>query len=147
MPTNRRKRDRSRRNTLTPEIIASWHACDCTALHLALGLGPWVPSPVPREICGLGAYEESTNHFDRPALHWRRRLLKVAGWPSECRYAYLENLQRAEKERDYAIELLRHPERGGIGTGCDPKSRRRRLQEAEEKVTYRQQLLDESAPA
>jgi hypothetical protein len=67
-------------------------------------------------------------------------LLAVAGWP-DCRQAYEKNLREAEQEVRECRELVRHPERGGIDTGCDPASRREQLAEAEAELAYRKRLL------
>ena len=45
MPTKRRV-DKARRHRLTAEAIAAYRAKDCNALHRALGLRPWEPSPL-----------------------------------------------------------------------------------------------------
>jgi CheY-like chemotaxis protein len=37
--------------------------------------------------------------------------------------------------------VVEHPGRGGQGTGCDPKSRRKALENALERVEYRRELL------
>ena len=141
MPTRRTKIKRHGHKRLSPELIAAWHSCDYGALHVACGLQVWERSPLPREICAYGV--DAINGVGRESLYWQRLLLEAAGWPSDCRVAYEANLKEAEHQRDRCIELLRHPERGGIGTGCDPISRRRKLEEAEEWVAYRQQLLAE----
>jgi hypothetical protein len=151
MSTNRtRKRRPPRGLRITPEVIAAWQACDESALRCALGLAPWEKSPLPLEITAGGVSEDdppsATNTLhdeshDR-ALKLQRLLLAAAGWP-DCAQAYRENLAEAESWRDYCKELIAHPWRGGTGTGCDPASRQRALQDAEASVAYRRQLLDE----
>jgi hypothetical protein len=37
--------------------------------------------------------------------------------------------------------VVEHPGRGGHGTGCDPKSRRKAFENALERVEYRRELL------
>ena len=80
----------------------------------------WQRSPLPVEICpcGIDAEDKPRDEFDRDLLNWQQLLLEAAGWPSDCRVAYAANLKKAEDRRDYCVELLRHPERGGIGTNC-----------------------------
>ena len=51
-----------------------------------------------------------------------------AGWP-DVRPAYLENLRKAEEWVAYCAKLVEHLELGRIGTGCDPVSRQRALEE------------------
>lgn len=158
MPTNRtRIARRQNRRQITPEVIAAWEAADYHALHAALGLDPWDASPLPEEITALGvpdddevnAYRASVRgengHWAqslKPAVMLQRQLLKIAGWP-DCRKAYEENLEEAERTAAYCRELVEHPERGGQGTGSDPESRRRRLQQADDEVAWRKQLLKE----
>jgi hypothetical protein len=69
-------------------------------------------------------------------------LLRLAGWP-DCREVYRKNLTEALSWRRYCAELVRHPERGGIGTGSDPASQVRALEAAENRVAYRRRLLEE----
>ena len=115
MPTRRTKTKRRGHKKLTPEMIDAWHACDASALHVACGLQVWQYSPLPLEICigGIDADDKPRDEFDRDSLRWQRLLLEAAGWPQDCRVAYEANLKEAEDRRDYCIELLRHPERGG----------------------------------
>jgi hypothetical protein len=149
MPTNRTRRSRNRRSggTIPPEAIDAWKRCDSTALHLALDLAPWEPSPLPAEIDGLGIHDApdpaSNNAWDMAypkVIGLQRQLLAAAGWP-DCRKAYEENLKEAQSWARYCRELLEHPERGGQGTGCDPASRRQVLEEAKADVAYRKKLL------
>jgi hypothetical protein len=157
MGTARRPINRGFRRQLTPEAIAAWEASDFQALHRALGLSPADASPLPCEITALGVDDddgdpdsERTNlRGDGPwkrslkrAVAWQRQLLRIAGWP-DCRQEYEKNLADAEKWAAYCHSLVEGPWRGGQGTGCDPVSRRRSLQEAEERVAWRKQLLAE----
>jgi hypothetical protein len=141
---------------LTLEAIAAWKAADFHALHRALGLGPADASPLPYEITALGVSDDDDFNSHRAsargdgpwkrslkqAATWQRQLLHIAGWP-DCRKDYEENLADAEKWAAYCRLLIEEPWRGGQGTGCDPVSRRRSLQEAEERVAWRKQLLAE----
>ena len=45
MPIKRRL-SKGRAHRITPEAIAAFEAGDRMALHRALGLGPWMPSPL-----------------------------------------------------------------------------------------------------
>ena len=45
MPVKKRS-PKVRPHRITPDAIAAFEAGDGSALHLALGLGPWVPSPL-----------------------------------------------------------------------------------------------------
>jgi hypothetical protein len=74
------------------------------------------------------------------SLELQRKLLAVAGWP-DCRESYEQNLRKAQKGVRECRELVRHPERGGIGTGCDPASRREQLATALAELAYRKKLL------
>jgi hypothetical protein len=150
MPTNRTRRSRSRSGgTIPPQAIDAWRRYDFTALHLALDLAPWEPSPLPAEIDGLGVSEDdppdpaSANAWDMAYpkdIGLQRQLVAAAGWP-DCRTAYEKNLQEAQSWARYCCELVDHPERGGQGTGCDPQSRRQALEEAKADVAYRKKLL------
>lgn len=134
---------------LTPDVIAAWKAADFTALHSALGLSPWNVSPLPGEIIELGVDQGEPREWMGSAQQrdWRnaqalqRELLEVAGWP-DCRKAYEENLREAEDWLAYCQELVDDPTHGGTGTGSDPESRRRKLEDAEAKLAYRRELLD-----
>lgn len=104
---------------------------------MALHLHPWNHSPLPVEVISLGVDANDPPDFldalQREDWHnaaaLQRELLKVAGWP-DCRQAYRDNLAEARSV-------------AGIGTGCDPASRRRKLEEAKRKVAYRKRLLAE----
>jgi len=121
------------------------------ALHHALGLMPWEPSPLPREITALGINENDLSAVDaneardrgrQKALRLQKQLLELAGWPN-CRQQYEENLRKAEEDAAYCRERVEHPPSGEYGTGCDPESRQERLEDAENEVEYRKQLLAE----
>jgi hypothetical protein len=150
MSTNRTRIRRCTKRRITPEAIAAWQACDFHALHCALGLRVWEASPLPTEITSLGVDADyvlppNASPWEQTrvqAAKLQRELLKAAGWP-DCREAYEENLREAKHWAAYCADLLEHPERGGLGTGCDPASRRRALREARRKVAYRRRLLVE----
>lgn len=42
----RRRNAKTRAHRITAEAIEAFERADYVALHLALGLGPWVPSPL-----------------------------------------------------------------------------------------------------
>lgn len=46
MPTTRKKRERSMRQTVTAEAVEAYKSGDWIALHQALGLKPWECSPL-----------------------------------------------------------------------------------------------------
>jgi hypothetical protein len=148
MTTKRRTLYRGGRSRISPEVIASWQAADCSALHAALDLTPWNHSPLPTEVISLGVHQgDPPDYLDaRQRQDWRkaqamqRQLLKVAGWP-DCRQSYRDNLAEALHWQRYCQQLIKHPELGGRGTNCDPKSRRQALEEAEADVAYRRGLL------
>jgi hypothetical protein len=152
MSTNRRTiRRGGKQGRITPEAIAAWQAADFTALHRALGLKPWEPSPLPAEITALGCSQDEgpigdSTRFWNGALPkaqaLQRQLLEVAGWP-DCREAYKENLRRAREMASYYRAMVKHPERRHQGTGSDELSLRRKLKEEEREVRYRQRLLRE----
>jgi hypothetical protein len=86
MSTNRRTKRRGAKPGITPEAIAAWQAADFRALHRALGLAPWEPSPLPREIIALGCSQDDEVDADSgrcwdqalpKALAIQRKLLKV----------------------------------------------------------------------
>ena len=54
MPTKRRPLKRETRRRVTPAAVEAYKARDYMRLHLALGLMPWQPSPLPLEVEGLG---------------------------------------------------------------------------------------------
>jgi hypothetical protein len=141
MPTNRRKIDRNKDGTVTPEVVASWHAADYTALHRALALKPWQESPLPPELHGIDPDKVPQHKWDRQSLRLQRKLMKLCGWPNDCRHVYEEDLQRAREWEVYCRDLVEHPHRAGYGTGTDPQSLRQKLEDAQEKVQYREELL------
>lgn len=143
MPTNRRKIERSKGGTITPEVIASWHAADYSALHSALDLKPWQKSPLPPELHGIDERKAPNNKWGRQSLRLQKKLLKLCGWPNDRRHVYEQDLKDAERYRDYRLELVRHPDRGAKGTNCDPAGRRRELEKAQAQVDYQRQLLAE----
>ena len=148
MSTKRRIIDRGRSNHLRPEIVAAWMAGDVEALHIALRLRPWEPSPLPYEIAGPLGCDEDDAPPDDPddreslaqSLAWQRKLLAAVGWP-DCRNIYQENLIDAEQSLEYARKRFEHLPAGEIGTGTDLESRRQRMVEAEAQVTYCRALL------
>jgi plasmid stabilization system protein ParE len=151
MSTNRRTKRRGAKPGITPEAIAAWQAADFRALHRALGLAPWEPSPLPREIIALGCSQDDEVDADSgrcwdqalpKALAIQRKLLKVAGWP-ECREAYAANLREAREWATYCRGLVKHPDRCHRGTSTDLPTLREKLRDAEGEVAYRKKLLDE----
>jgi hypothetical protein len=148
MTTNRRKLDRTKRPIITEQAVAAWKRADFMALHRALGLKLWETSPLPSEITALGCSEDELDpadhryQYDVKALALQKQLLSAAGWP-DCRQVYEENLRDAQEWAAYCRELVKYPDRGSIGTGCDPFSRREKLQEAKAEVAYRKKLLAE----
>jgi hypothetical protein len=149
MTTNRRRPDRNKRH-ISPQAIEAWKRADYSALHMALDLHPWQSSPLPIEVSVLGVSEdyldEDDEHYqdDLKSLALQREFLALCGWP-DCREVYEKELREAERSVAYYRDLVEHPEHGGIGTGCDPISRRRSLEEAEARVEYRRELLAELA--
>ena len=110
MPTNRTPVNRRRIRQLSPEVIATWTACDFHALHRALGLGPADSSPLPYEVTALGVGDDDDlplepNHPRsngpwarslKTAVTLQRQLLRIAGWP-DCRKAYEEKSRGGAK--------------------------------------------------
>jgi hypothetical protein len=83
MPTTRTKRARSR-SGLTPEAIAAFKAGDEIALHQALGLGTWMPSPFDvdgPEPPDWGRDGTAWRSLGRPSGNWNEleAALKAAG--------------------------------------------------------------------
>jgi hypothetical protein len=147
MSTKRRVIDRGKGGRLTPEIIDAWKRADFEKLHILLRLGPWEASPLPLEITLLGCSQDDEPPEyppDRKSLQrsqaLQRQLLAVAGWP-DCRQVYERNLARAKKTAAHCRQQYEHPPAGEYGTGCDPESRRQRMEEAEDEVAYRRELL------
>jgi hypothetical protein len=151
MPTTRHPIGRKSVLKITPESISAWKRADFDELHCLLGLAPREASPLPYEITALGCSEDDLP-LDRDISDWnktppkavalQRQFLAVAGWP-DCRAIYEEELRDAEKSVAYYRELVEHPGRGGQGTGTDPESRRKALDDALAKVKYRKRLLAE----
>ena len=104
MSTKRRIIARGRSKHLRPEVVAAWLAGDIAALQFALGLSPWEPSPLPRQVSGPLGCDEDDLPPDDPedrkslarSLAWQRKLLVAVGWP-DCRPQYEKNLVRAQK--------------------------------------------------
>lgn len=149
MPTNRRPLRRDRKARITPEAIAAWLACDWRALHCALGIDVFGPSPFPMEIGPFGVSEDfppdpnSNRCWDQEyakMIALQRELLALAGWP-HCREVYEKHLAEAIEDRDYCAMLLRNPESRHQGTGMDDASLRESLKGAEAEVRYRKKLL------
>jgi hypothetical protein len=149
MPTNRTPIHRRAVRQITPEAIAAWKRADYMALHIALDLRPWQASPLPYEITALGVDQDDTpencgSAWDPSmpkAIALQKQLLELAGWP-DCRAEYEKLLHQAEEYAAYCRELVEHPDRGGQGTGSDPKSRRQALANALERVENRKELLE-----
>jgi hypothetical protein len=149
MATNRVPIRRLSKGRITPEAINAWKRCDSDAPHLALGLAPWEQSPLPEEVTSLGVSEDNPpdpknigawdSSYDK-AIKLQRKLVATVGWP-DCRAAYEANLKEAKEWAAYCAKLVKHPELGGQGTGCDPVSRRAALKEAQKRVAYRKKLL------
>ena len=54
MPTMRRRTIRSTKGRITREAVEAFKAGDFMALHRALDLPPWHPSPLPESVEPLG---------------------------------------------------------------------------------------------
>ena len=54
MPTKRKHVARHMQPRITPEAVEVYRAGDYMALHIALGLAPYEPSPLPQSIEPLG---------------------------------------------------------------------------------------------
>ncbi|ODS02076.1 hypothetical protein AUC71_02390 [Methyloceanibacter marginalis] len=57
MPVKLRKH-KQRAHRITPDAIEAYRAHDYHALHDALGLKPWEPSPLPLHVTPLGCDQE-----------------------------------------------------------------------------------------
>jgi len=132
---------------ITPAVISAWQHADREALHIALGLKPWQPSPLPVEITLLGVGEDNLDPQNREdsliALKLQRRLLAIAGWPN-CRQTYEENLLDGERHLSYCRDRVDHPpvgDRGNYRNG--PEYRQEDLEDGIEAVAYRRELLAE----
>jgi hypothetical protein len=97
MPTNRTPIGRKAITRITPEAVAAWKRADFMALHRALGLKPWQPSPLPSEVTALGVCEgerpdadsgRAWDHAWPKALALQKQLLELAGWPDCTRTGY-----------------------------------------------------------
>jgi hypothetical protein len=104
---------------------------------------------LPLEVTPLGIDEDDIDPEDREnyksdlkTLKLQKELLAIAGWPN-CKAVYEEELRDAEKYAAYCQDLVDHPNRGGQGTGCDPVSRQKALEEAKARVAYRKRLIAE----
>ncbi len=64
MPTKRRRTIRSTKGRITAEAVEAFEAGDFHALHSALGLGPWEPSPLPESIEPLGVDPDNPPRAD-----------------------------------------------------------------------------------
>jgi hypothetical protein len=145
MSTKRTPKRRDRTPPLTAEVVAAWHQCNMVKLHGLLGLLPSQHSPLPASVTPYGVAEDrppdpdGTSIFDfswGKALALQRALLAAAGPPRDRRIAFEKNLRDAEGMANYYRDCLEHPERAGIGTGCDPASLRQSLEKAEGEVAY-----------
>ncbi len=54
MPTKRKRTVRTMQSRITPEAVEAYRAGDYMALHRALDLPPWHPSPLPESVEPLG---------------------------------------------------------------------------------------------
>ena len=54
MPTKRKRLSRQAQQWISPAAVEAYRAGDFMALHIALGLAPWEPSPLPLSIEPLG---------------------------------------------------------------------------------------------
>ena len=60
MPTMRRRTIRSTKGRITAEAVEAFKAGDFMALHRALDLPPWHPSPLPESVEPLGVDPDIT---------------------------------------------------------------------------------------
>ena len=83
MPVKRRN-SKARPNRITPESVEAFRAGDYMALHRALGLPPWHPSPLPDSVDALGVNPkgppdyrtgESWGEFWQQAVELQRELM------------------------------------------------------------------------
>jgi hypothetical protein len=137
MPTNRtrRRRDKSPPR-IGPEAIAAWRTYDWNALHRALGLNPWHSSPLP----GTRENLDPDNPHDQVSIRCRAALIEAAGMP-DCRAAFAKELADAESTATYYKKLVKDPSLSGIGTRCDPVSRRKDYAAALATVAYIRQAI------
>ena len=54
MPTKRKRLSRQAQQWISPEAVEAYRAGDFMALHIALNLAPYEPSPLPQSIEPLG---------------------------------------------------------------------------------------------
>ncbi len=54
MPTKRKRLSRQAQQWISPAAVEAYRAGDYMALHRALGLAPYEPSPLPQSIEPLG---------------------------------------------------------------------------------------------
>lgn len=79
MPVKKRSA-KVRPHRITPDAIAAFKAGDVSALHLALKLGPWVPSPLDVEPDEPSPYPAGTGGAEYwPLAQELRRELIDAG--------------------------------------------------------------------
>ncbi len=72
MPVKRRV-SKATSHRITPSAVAAYEAGDYIALHLALGLKPWQPSPLPLDVTPLGVdQDEPPDYVAGP--------IQVAAW-------------------------------------------------------------------
>jgi hypothetical protein len=91
----KRRLHKGREHRITDDAISAWRAGDYLALHRALGMKPWEPSPLPLDLTPLGCGQPTQEGAaaagrDGPLL-WnqslpraqelQRELYRVAGEP------------------------------------------------------------------
>ena len=87
MPTMRRRTIRSTKGRITAEAVEAFEAGDYHALHRALGLGPWEPSPLPQSVEPLGV--DPDNPPPRDGTCWAEAWSKVVELQRELQAARL----------------------------------------------------------
>jgi hypothetical protein len=96
--------------------VLAWKACDHNALHQALGLKPWDPSPLPAAVTDLGVDGSDENAWEVDTWHesiaLQKELLARAGPPdlAAVRRACEANLKEAAEflaylRKDKPVEL------------------------------------------
>ena len=86
MPVKRRN-SKTRQHRITDEAVEAFQAGDYIALHRALGLPPWHPSPLPESVHDLGVDPDnpppgdgtSWGEFWPAAVELQRELQAAAG--------------------------------------------------------------------